>query len=348
MQELSVRKVFNNVVAAQLGGGKKIIASRILSSGDLILIDESLCELLISLAEVHDPDQFYTTDARFSGTPAMIRARERMTDVRRAAFDKLHSEDKTTQGIFRSNAFGDDEIRDGQNYHILRVYGKISRINHSCRPNAVVNWNANLGRATVRAITTISSGDEILLDYLGSAEATYQTRRQRRQALQARWNFHCLCAICNAPPAEVRRDNQLRLDAKQLYGSLNDEEQRGAEGNAQDVLNRRIEDGLVYVRAVENLEVRDEKLASAYQHVAALHVKNYEVAKAVDNGHCDECVEEGRPNHHLKRALEMAEASFDTLFLCYGQDHPDTMEQEEVMMGLRRKRAPIRRPSLSF
>ena len=44
-------------------------------------------------------------------------------------------------------------------YSVTRVYLKISRINHSCRANAV------FGKGEIRAVYKIEEGQEINLDY---------------------------------------------------------------------------------------------------------------------------------------------------------------------------------------
>lgn len=86
-----------------------------------------------------------------------------------------------------------------------RIYETISRMNHSCNPNAVIqvsctssdgddgkNHNAQL----VKAAAAISPGQEISISYLGSL--LYAERTTRREFLQQTKQFVCECTRCTA------------------------------------------------------------------------------------------------------------------------------------------------------
>jgi hypothetical protein len=113
----------------------------------------------------------------------------RLNATTRTAFDGLmihpqHSHFTTPQQMvprFKVNAFHDYERGSGgvQGRYHYAVFKDISRVNHSCRPNAAVNlsWRTRVsftvgGRVqkptgTIRALTPMATGEEITIDYLG-------------------------------------------------------------------------------------------------------------------------------------------------------------------------------------
>jgi len=84
-----------------------------------------------------------------------------------------------------------------------RVYDTISRINHSCDPNAIVqvgqqsqggSKNAARECQVVRAAARIQVGDEINISYLGTL--LYADRSARRRVLRRTKHFACQCSRC--------------------------------------------------------------------------------------------------------------------------------------------------------
>jgi SET domain len=74
-----------------------------------------------------------------------------------------------------------------------RVYSQISRINHDCNPNVVVQAEGDTQR--ILAATDIPEGDEITISYLGLL--LYAEVSVRRGKLLATKFFHCQCARCS-------------------------------------------------------------------------------------------------------------------------------------------------------
>jgi SET domain len=80
-----------------------------------------------------------------------------------------------------------------------RVYQNISRINHSCDPNAIVRPGTEASddnRLIVRAAAPISPGDEISISYLGLF--LYTSTECRQQQLRRTKHFACHCTRCLA------------------------------------------------------------------------------------------------------------------------------------------------------
>jgi hypothetical protein len=79
---------------------------------------------------------------------------------------------------------------------------KVSRLNHSCLPNAHHQWNENIGAVTVHAMKDIATGEEVVI--------TYVPLCLDRATRTARLGFKCICAACDASTAfgeasEMRR-----------------------------------------------------------------------------------------------------------------------------------------------
>jgi len=118
------------------------------------------------------------------------------------AFQQLHSahipEDTTwLQSRFYTNSV---TWNDGSATFIL-----ISRINHSCIPNASFSYNASLNMETVHAFKNIKKGEEITISYI----LPYATKEERNATLRARYGFSCKCEACE-PTSQVWRNSATR------------------------------------------------------------------------------------------------------------------------------------------
>ncbi|EME82142.1 uncharacterized protein MYCFIDRAFT_83606 [Pseudocercospora fijiensis CIRAD86] len=98
------------------------------------------------------------------------------------------------KAIYHANSFGDQESSS--------LYLKISRINHSCIPNAVVTeWHA------VIALKDIAEGEELEISYLNDRISGW-TARQRKALLEMHYGFECRCIACR--PTEFMRLSECR------------------------------------------------------------------------------------------------------------------------------------------
>ena len=83
-------------------------------------------------------------------------------------------------GIYKTNTF------------TYGVYLKMSRFNHSCRPNAQYFWNVDTNTRDVRALRKIKRGEEITLCYFPSMIGS---REERQTQLKDTFNFDCNCEV---------------------------------------------------------------------------------------------------------------------------------------------------------
>lgn len=134
------------------------------------------------------------------------------------AYHSLHNNHADTDpahplaGIVRSNVYP-----LGINSRVGGVFRYISRINHSCRPNAIQYWNQLLRRETVYCVSPISSGEEITLSYyLGGSSTT------RQQVLQEQFGFLCRCELCSLPPERLAISDARLQRAQELDSMIGD------------------------------------------------------------------------------------------------------------------------------
>jgi hypothetical protein len=106
------------------------------------------------------------------------------------------------------------------------VFPEISRVNHSCSPNAEWAWDGEEGTMEVQAVAEIAAGQEIYLSYLPD-EVLLASRAVRRTRLQLCYAFHCNCSACHnsswTEASDMRR--KTILDYRRLRpGSIENKE----------------------------------------------------------------------------------------------------------------------------
>ena len=92
------------------------------------------------------------------------------------------------------------------------VFLKMSRFNHSCRPNAEWLWNKETKTQDVRVLRKIKEGEEITLGY-----TSQWAREERRAELENYFNFNCRCEACDISEEEI-------LEEKEITEKFKDEE----------------------------------------------------------------------------------------------------------------------------
>ena len=108
--------------------------------------------------------------------------------------DEIQDEDSKVLCIFIANG-----SRSG-------VFPKLSRFNHACAPNAEYIWNIETSSRDLRAMKSIKTGDEITISYIGGK---CQDREERRAELMMRWNFKCMCEVCDVSIGEAEEHNKV-------------------------------------------------------------------------------------------------------------------------------------------
>ncbi|KAK3823226.1 MAG: hypothetical protein J3Q66DRAFT_397689 [Benniella sp.] len=160
--------------------GKGMFATKSIERGTLILSETPL---------------LYIGDS----TPVMNRlAVSSLNSGERGLFHSLYnafskeSADKDG-GIIQTNAI---PLKPGAQEYA--VYRNISRINHSCVPNASHTWDPKSKKGSIYAIKDIPAGKEILLNYIELRTML----ADRERVLQHLFQFTCHCELCTAQSKE--------------------------------------------------------------------------------------------------------------------------------------------------
>lgn len=121
------------------------------------------------------------------------------------AFLLLHNNFKGEPNPF-SNIVRSNGYPLGPSSEIGGIFPLVSRINHSCRPNAQHAWNEQLKSMLVHAVREIKDGEELTLSYLNGGPST-----QRKQILKDNFRFDCTCELCSLPSSDLAKsDDRLR------------------------------------------------------------------------------------------------------------------------------------------
>lgn len=118
--------------------------------------------------------------------------------------------------IFRSNTFhlGATETSDSSSSSPHQaVFPNISRINHSCIPNAQGNFHTKLGQLTIHAVRDINVDEELTLNYLPEHGALQATRQSK---LLRDYGFTCACPACDLEGKRGRDGEEARVEMHNL------------------------------------------------------------------------------------------------------------------------------------
>ena len=87
------------------------------------------------------------------------------------------------------------------------LFPTVARINHSCVPNAVVDYPDNNSRAVVRALVPIQPGEEVSISYL--EEEDERDFEDRTDSLHD-YQFECDCPRCQEENPANKKNNKKR------------------------------------------------------------------------------------------------------------------------------------------
>lgn len=160
--------------------------------GDTILSEDALVDFPVSLQSTHDPDQFLDPASPCNGRADLLEVQNGLPQDKRTALDGLYNmyRDNGIVNLFATNCF--TEPLRSQDNHVrmfVRIYKRISRVNHSCRPNAVVSWHPGLKKAFLRALRSIPHHTEITINYYAEERGSFQALQNRRHSLRQGYKF---------------------------------------------------------------------------------------------------------------------------------------------------------------
>ena len=155
--------------------------------------------------------------------------------------------DLRMMGIFQTNSIPIREFDKLKGKDLGNaLYKYISRINHSCKPNAVWSFNQIKKMKEVRATKTIAAGEEITACYIDPLNMS----DDRQKLLSVKYNFKCCCDICSLPTEKLKENDKLR---REILGLNN---------NMEDIFDQNPQKALKYAKMkLERMEkLRDEMI----------------------------------------------------------------------------------------
>ncbi|KAK7688229.1 hypothetical protein QCA50_008599 [Cerrena zonata] len=171
------------------GKGIGMVATVDIDVGDLILVERPLVLMAITTYAV-PPESYLQQPARLQ--EILI---ERLQRQEYEEFFALHNCKGNTrphiQGIFDTNSIGIGRLPgfDGQCGAVCK---DISRVNHSCSPNAEWRFDVETFTVALRAIAPIKNSEQVFVSYTDSL----RPRAERQKHLLERYKFECTCPSC--------------------------------------------------------------------------------------------------------------------------------------------------------
>lgn len=202
-----------------------------------------------------------------TASDVLARLRGRSNGAPSALNPRSIKEHMNVLSIFRNNNFN---LGNRQ-----AVFPRISRLNHSCMPNAQGNFNEALGRFTVHATRDIVADEELTINYLPEHGSARETRQNQ---LQAGYGFACECPACDVTSTKGRESEQNRLAVHEKLRHYAEEASNGdtadpeAELRMTQTLIALFEDERLVGRELSSMYLAAGKLNEALgRHEAALH-----------------------------------------------------------------------------
>ncbi|KAF7192271.1 SET domain-containing protein 5 [Pseudocercospora fuligena] len=271
------------------GKGKGLISTRSLSPGECIISEVPLFTT-VTLTNANTIEQ----DLR-----SIIKSLPK--DSQRA-FLSLHNNFPGSPTPF-SNLVRSNGYPLGPSSDIGGIFPLVSRLNHSCLPNAQHAYNERQRRMLVHIIRPITSNEEITLSYIPGGPSS-----QRQLELKQNFLFACTCELCSLPPSEKRKSDERLSRAAVLDSQI---------GSPR----------LVYTSPVQALHSAHE-LSSIYQLEQILDLRLprlYYDAFQIVAMHSD-----------LARAREFARLARDSRRICEGPESEELERLEGLMEDPRR------------
>ena len=221
----------------------------------------------------------------------------------------------------QEEAFKVIAIMDTNGFH-NGVCLKMSRFNHSCRPNAQYFWNEDTNTRDMRTLRKIKQGEEITVSYIGSL---LFSREKRYAYLKDTYNFDCRCEACDLTEEEIEQEVK-RFDEYKAE-MLRKQEYRDA---AKVASNRRAAQALTLseLRSLKNMY----KIAKEIRTFSRIVILRSIIEVAFDasvQGALNAGCSESAKTTLMKEAKMFSDIGLKLATTLYGADHSETREWRE-------------------
>lgn len=324
-------------------GNARLFAAGLIRPGDEIIAEKPLDRIRIGLKDTYNPSQILDRVKKYNASRHLDLKREQMSQEDRDAMDRLFNKDPTGGicSLWATNGFQLDDDENGQTYTSLLLFNNISRANHACQPNAVYTWNATRQMGTLYALKTIRSRTEITIEYAANPEDCLRTGVARRKDFDKAWGFDCRCGACYLPgDGDERRnkvDDRLRSNAARILKQMDSVEVPDGETAATTAL-RKLDLCEEYLNALDNMGIKDMKLANAWRKIAVWHEEAFDTAtRRAHLTECDVCDDGSDRKEHLGKALHALNEENGIHIRCWGTVHPDLANDDARRQALQVK-----------
>ncbi|KAK4899732.1 hypothetical protein LTR27_002998 [Elasticomyces elasticus] len=333
------------------GKGQGMLATAAIARGELIIAEHTLLDSQIGPDVLYNPKTFFDAAGTHNGLTVLSAKYNMLTPEQQAVVLSLHNQyqeqppHQNLLGIFSTNAFQRSVQFDGVEHTILYICSTICRVNHSCRPNAVVNPNPLLGQVTLYATEAIPAGTEITVDYIANINDFLTPCRPRREDLRRHYGFECKCEVCRLPAKRVTPISKLRSDTAKLFSSIKEPLQlRGLVNLSAHARHKPevISNIRSYIENLTTLGARDGKLKDAYMTRSEFHETYAAHANINSIGRrCTTCRFPIHPAVHLDLAIEAVREAIKIGTRCWGSVDAEVRECQAKLQQLCEQRAAV-------
>lgn len=267
------------------GKGKGLIATQPISPGTLLISEPPL----------------FTTDSLTNASTIerdLGKIVKSLPKESQRAFLSLHNNNpgagEPFTNIVRSNGYPLGPTSD-----VGGIFPLVSRINHSCLPNAQHAFSTKLHRMLVHVVRPIAEGEEITLSYI-----TGGPKSERQKTLKQHFGFACQCNLCSLPSAEQKSSDDRLRKAQELDEAI---------GNPNRV-RQTPEKALQDCRALEQIyheeRIMDLRLPRLYHDAFQICAMHSDAARArvFAERSCEGRVRcEGRESQNVEEERRLAE-----------------------------------------
>ncbi|KAG9233977.1 hypothetical protein BJ875DRAFT_462863 [Amylocarpus encephaloides] len=237
------------------GKGKGVIALKSITPGTL----------LISEAPIFTTEIITALSTADSDIAKHLRT---LPKDKQRAFLSLHNNFPGQKGpltnILKSNGYP-----LGAGSEVGGIFENISRINHSCLPNAVHNWNPLLEQETVYVVRPIAEDEEITLSYHSGGPS-----HARKSLLKENFGFDCTCALCSSSPSALKKSDENLILAASLDASIGDSE------TVRYSPNKVLKSCKSLLAIYEEEGIKDDRLSRAYYDLFQICAMHSDAARA--------------------------------------------------------------------
>ncbi|CZR65175.1 uncharacterized protein PAC_15075 [Phialocephala subalpina] len=158
---------------------------------------------------------------RYQEQVSIAAAHSAMSFGQKAGFDSLHEGVRPfstkEMRIWNANCFMYDSV--GSN-STSAVFLDMSRINHSCIPNAEYDANFSKNRMVLFSTQRIRAGEEVTINY--GHEYMLKAAEERNAHLRYIYGFTCTCKACVDPSFKSLSDKRRRMLKEDFYCGMHD------------------------------------------------------------------------------------------------------------------------------